>query len=46
MKREIDIVSAYRGVMAGPVRIERVPPLWDGKAAERIVAIIRSRSQT
>ena len=38
-----DIVDAYREVMQGPVRISRVPPLWDGRAAERIVAEIRRR---
>ena len=38
-----DIVAAYREVMAGPARISRVPPLWDGQAAERIVEVIRRR---
>jgi UDP-N-acetylglucosamine 2-epimerase (non-hydrolysing) len=35
-----DIIAAYREVMAGPARIQRIPPLWDGKAAERIVEVL------
>ena len=36
-----NIIAAYREVMQGPVRVSRIPPLWDGKAAERIIGIIR-----
>jgi UDP-N-acetylglucosamine 2-epimerase (non-hydrolysing) len=41
--RSEDIIAAYRDVMAEPARCSRVPPLWDGRAAERIVAVIRER---
>jgi UDP-N-acetylglucosamine 2-epimerase (non-hydrolysing) len=41
--RAEDIIAAYREVMETPARVSRVPPLWDGGAAERIVAIIRGR---
>lgn len=34
------IVSAYRAVMNGECRRPRVPPLWDGRASERIVRIL------
>jgi UDP-N-acetylglucosamine 2-epimerase (non-hydrolysing) len=34
------IVSAARSILKNPRRPSRRPPLWDGKAAERIVAII------
>jgi len=34
------IVQAYRQVMDGKWRRSAVPPLWDGKAAERIVTIL------
>ena len=31
------IISAYKRAMSGHWREPQVPPLWDGKAAERIV---------
>jgi len=34
------IVSAYRNAVNGNWRKPQVPPLWDGKAAERIVGIM------
>jgi UDP-N-acetylglucosamine 2-epimerase (non-hydrolysing) len=34
------IVDAFRAVMNGGFRASRVPALWDGKAAERIVHVI------
>ena len=34
------IVQAYRRVISGKWRQMAVPPLWDGKAAERIVKIL------
>ena len=34
------IVEAFRIVMNGNFRKSRVPPLWDGRAAERIVEVI------
>ena len=35
------ILAAYREVMAGRARRGRTPPLWDGGAAGRIVAVLR-----
>jgi UDP-N-acetylglucosamine 2-epimerase (non-hydrolysing) len=34
------LVAAWRELLAAPVE-QRTPPLWDGKSAERIVAVIR-----
>lgn len=34
------ILAAYRQVMSGQGRVPQVPPLWDGKAAERIAQIL------
>jgi len=37
------IVREARRVLAGKVRSGKIPPLWDGHAAERIVAILRQK---
>jgi UDP-N-acetylglucosamine 2-epimerase (non-hydrolysing) len=37
------IVAAYKHVISGNWREPQVPPLWDGKAAERIVRIMADR---
>jgi len=37
------IVTAYRNVLSGQWREPQIPPLWDGKAAERIVKIMKER---
>ena len=37
------ILAAYRSAMAGPAGQSDVPPLWDGRAAERIAAILAER---
>ncbi|MGA2484327.1 MAG: UDP-N-acetylglucosamine 2-epimerase (non-hydrolyzing) [Candidatus Acidiferrales bacterium] len=34
------IVAAVRGILAGQAKPGRIPPLWDGRAAERIVEIL------
>jgi len=34
------IIGAYREVMAARESAARIPPLWDGRAADRIVAIL------
>jgi UDP-N-acetylglucosamine 2-epimerase (non-hydrolysing) len=34
------IVTAYRNTMNGNWRKPKIPPLWDGRAAERIVSTI------
>ena len=34
------IVSAYRSVLDGGMASGRIPPLWDGRAAERIVEVL------
>jgi UDP-N-acetylglucosamine 2-epimerase (non-hydrolysing) len=34
------IIAAARDILAGKGKAGRIPPLWDGKAAERIVAIL------
>ncbi|MFQ6048292.1 MAG: non-hydrolyzing UDP-N-acetylglucosamine 2-epimerase [Phycisphaerae bacterium] len=34
------IVAAYRQIIGGAWREAQVPPLWDGQAAERIVAVL------
>jgi UDP-N-acetylglucosamine 2-epimerase (non-hydrolysing) len=37
------IASAAHSVLAGERRLDRRPPLWDGHAAERIVAVLHDR---
>lgn len=37
------IVEAYQKVMSGKWREPQVPPLWDGRAAERIVKVLVER---
>ena len=37
------VLEAYRCVTEGKWKRPQVPPLWDGKAAERIVAIMTER---
>jgi len=37
------IVKAFDGIRCGEVRVGRVPELWDGRAAERIVGIFSTR---
>jgi UDP-N-acetylglucosamine 2-epimerase (non-hydrolysing) len=34
------IVAAAQEILAGQGKVGRIPPLWDGKAAERIVEIL------
>jgi len=38
------ILSAYRSVADGQWREPQIPPLWDGKAAERIVDVLGAKS--
>jgi len=38
------ILSAYRSVIDGQWREPQIPPLWDGKAAERIVDVLTATS--
>ncbi|MBN1126151.1 MAG: UDP-N-acetylglucosamine 2-epimerase (non-hydrolyzing) [Sedimentisphaerales bacterium] len=35
------ILKAYNNVISGNIRKPQIPPLWDGKAAERIVQVIQ-----
>jgi UDP-N-acetylglucosamine 2-epimerase (non-hydrolysing) len=37
----VKIVAAARDVLTGKGKAGRIPPLWDGHAAERIVAVLR-----
>ena len=39
------ILAAARSILRGPARRFEHPPLWDGKAAARIVAILREHLQ-
>ncbi len=34
------IISAARAILAGQTKAGRIPPLWDGRAAERIVEVL------
>ena len=36
------IIEGYRAVRRGEVSLDAVPPLWDGKAADRVVEILAS----
>ena len=38
--RPEDILAAASAALAGEAHDKRVPPLWDGRAAERILEII------
>lgn len=38
-----NILAAYKDVMAGRGRSAGIPPLWDGRAAERIAAILAEK---
>jgi UDP-N-acetylglucosamine 2-epimerase (non-hydrolysing) len=37
------IIAAYRDVLAGRARVPQTPPLWDGRAAERIADILAAK---
>ena len=39
------ILAAAQSILENPARLSRRPPLWDGNAAPRIVAIIRQHLQ-
>ena len=34
------IIAAARAILAGRAKASRIPPLWDGRAAERIVEVL------
>jgi UDP-N-acetylglucosamine 2-epimerase (non-hydrolysing) len=36
----LKIVAAARDILAGKGKLGRIPPLWDGKAAERVVEVL------
>lgn len=36
-----NILSAYRNIADGKMKEMQIPPLWDGRAAERIVAVLK-----
>jgi UDP-N-acetylglucosamine 2-epimerase (non-hydrolysing) len=39
------IIAAYRNVINGNWRKPQIPPLWDGRAAERIVNVLEQKLQ-
>ncbi len=39
------IITAYQKARNGDLLKTQIPPLWDGKAAERIVDIIKNKLQ-
>jgi UDP-N-acetylglucosamine 2-epimerase (non-hydrolysing) len=39
----LKIVSAFRKVTSGAARGPQIPPLWDGKAADRILGVMAER---
>jgi UDP-N-acetylglucosamine 2-epimerase (non-hydrolysing) len=39
-------IAAAEGVLSGPPASHSVPPLWDGRAAERIAQILRRTQWT
>lgn len=37
------IMTTYKDILEGKVRPIKIPPLWDGKAADRIVRILKAK---
>ena len=37
------ILAAVAGILSGAAKVGAIPPLWDGHAAERLVAVLRDR---
>jgi UDP-N-acetylglucosamine 2-epimerase (non-hydrolysing) len=35
------IIAAYREIITGAAANSEIPPLWDGRAAERIVEVLQ-----
>jgi UDP-N-acetylglucosamine 2-epimerase (non-hydrolysing) len=44
--RRESILEAVKALLVGPVRNSAVPPLWDGKAAERIVEVMLAQKKS
>jgi UDP-N-acetylglucosamine 2-epimerase (non-hydrolysing) len=44
--RRESILEAVKALLVGPVRNSAVPPLWDGKAAERIVEVMLAQKNS